>query len=290
MTRLPGRDLQRARVGLARHRAAVRAGTHHSRSGAGILRGLHSDHPGPGEARPSAAGEGSGTSPWTCAETRRLRPSGKGHRGSTTNATASLFVPVGFGHGFCVLSELADVHYHRLSSSYDPATEAGIAWDDPEIGVEWPISDPRTSERDRTARSWPRSPPSCPGSWSGGRASPPPGRPPPRARRRGSGTRAGTRRGLRRMPTDEPRAVRPDGWFRPGCRDGEPQPPPATRGRRPPRPRCGTRRTSRRRRGRGPSRRGRRTLESGSPSLGCHSNPGATSPAIFAWSPRLIAA
>ena len=61
-----------------------------------------------------------------------------------------LFVPVGFAHGFCVLSEVADVPY-KLSSHYDPATEAGIAWDDPDVGVEWPISDPRLSERDRAA-------------------------------------------------------------------------------------------------------------------------------------------
>ena len=61
-----------------------------------------------------------------------------------------LFVPVGFAHGFIVTSETADVAY-KLSSYYDPATEAGFAWDDPEVGIEWPISDPILSERDRTA-------------------------------------------------------------------------------------------------------------------------------------------
>ena len=59
-------------------------------------------------------------------------------------------VPVGFAHGFCVLSDVADVAY-KLSSLYDPATEAGIAWDDPDVGVEWPISEPMLSERDKTA-------------------------------------------------------------------------------------------------------------------------------------------
>ena len=49
-----------------------------------------------------------------------------------------------------MLSEIADVHY-KLSSYYDPATEAGIAWDDPEVGVEWPLADPVVSERDATA-------------------------------------------------------------------------------------------------------------------------------------------
>jgi dTDP-4-dehydrorhamnose 3,5-epimerase len=61
-----------------------------------------------------------------------------------------MLVPVGFAHGFCVLSETADVHY-RLSSYYDPAAEAGIAWDDPDIGVGWPVINPILSERDRNA-------------------------------------------------------------------------------------------------------------------------------------------
>jgi dTDP-4-dehydrorhamnose 3,5-epimerase len=61
-----------------------------------------------------------------------------------------LFLPVGFGHGFAVLSDVADVTY-LLSSDYDPLTEAGIAWDDPEVGVEWQVEDPLLSERDKTA-------------------------------------------------------------------------------------------------------------------------------------------
>ena len=61
-----------------------------------------------------------------------------------------LYVPVGFAHGFCVLSEVADVHY-KLSSLDDPATEAGIAWDDPEVAVDWPLDDPQVSQRDATA-------------------------------------------------------------------------------------------------------------------------------------------
>ena len=65
-------------------------------------------------------------------------------------AHRQLLVPIGFGHGFCVLSETADVDY-QLSSYYDPATESGIAWDDPDVGVEWPVSEPLLSERDTTA-------------------------------------------------------------------------------------------------------------------------------------------
>ena len=63
-----------------------------------------------------------------------------------------LFMPAGFGHGFCLLSDEADVLY-RLSSYYDPELETGVAWDDPEIGIEWPIADPVLSERDRSAPS-----------------------------------------------------------------------------------------------------------------------------------------
>jgi dTDP-4-dehydrorhamnose 3,5-epimerase len=61
-----------------------------------------------------------------------------------------LWVPVGFAHGFQVISDVADVAY-KLSSLYDPETEAEIAWDDPHVGVEWPIRDPLLSERDRSA-------------------------------------------------------------------------------------------------------------------------------------------
>jgi dTDP-4-dehydrorhamnose 3,5-epimerase len=61
-----------------------------------------------------------------------------------------LWVPVGFGHGFQVLSEVADVAY-KLTSLYDPETEAEIAWDDPQVGIEWPIAEPVLSDRDRAA-------------------------------------------------------------------------------------------------------------------------------------------
>ncbi len=62
-----------------------------------------------------------------------------------------LYVPDGFGHGFCVLSESADVLY-RCSAYYDPAAEAGFRFDDPDVGIEWPEGiEYETSERDRNA-------------------------------------------------------------------------------------------------------------------------------------------
>ena len=63
-----------------------------------------------------------------------------------------LYVPVGFAHGFCVLSEVADVLY-KQTAYYDPELERGIAWDDPEIGIEWPLPAEEliVSERDAAA-------------------------------------------------------------------------------------------------------------------------------------------
>jgi dTDP-4-dehydrorhamnose 3,5-epimerase len=61
-----------------------------------------------------------------------------------------VYCPVGFAHGFCVTSEIADVVY-KLSSYYEPELERGIAYDDPDVGIEWPVTDPVVSERDRSA-------------------------------------------------------------------------------------------------------------------------------------------
>ena len=64
----------------------------------------------------------------------------------------SLYCPVGFAHGFCVLSDIADVMY-KQSHYYDDATERGIAYNDPEVGIEWPLPAEELipSERDATA-------------------------------------------------------------------------------------------------------------------------------------------
>jgi dTDP-4-dehydrorhamnose 3,5-epimerase len=121
----------------------------HSRSGAGILRGLHFQT-SPGQAKLVRCLRGR---IWDVAvDLRRDSPTYRRWEGHELDDGdhRQLFVPVGFAHGFCVLSEVADVGY-KLSSLYDPATEAGIAWDDPDLGVEWPIPDPQLSERDRTA-------------------------------------------------------------------------------------------------------------------------------------------
>ncbi len=58
-----------------------------------------------------------------------------------------LYIPVGFAHGFCALSEEADVLY-KVTAEYAPELDRGVIWDDPEIGIRWPINDPTVSPKD----------------------------------------------------------------------------------------------------------------------------------------------
>jgi dTDP-4-dehydrorhamnose 3,5-epimerase len=123
----------------------------HSRSVRNTLRGIHFQT-SPGQAKLVRCVRGT---IWDVAvDLRRDSPTfgqWEGQEISDENHRA-IWIPVGFGHGFCVLSDLADVTY-QLSSYFDPATEAGIAWDDPEVGIEWPVSEPLLSERDKQAPS-----------------------------------------------------------------------------------------------------------------------------------------
>jgi dTDP-4-dehydrorhamnose 3,5-epimerase len=121
----------------------------HSRSRRGTLRGMHFQTE-PGQAKLVR-----------CARGRILDVVVDLRRGSDTfgrwdaqelddTGLRQLWIPVGFAHGFCVLSDEADVVY-KCSSYYDPATEAGIAFDDPGVGIAWPDLELTVSERDRTA-------------------------------------------------------------------------------------------------------------------------------------------
>lgn len=121
----------------------------HSRSARGTLRGLHFQTE-PGQAKLVRCARGRIFD--VAVDLRRGSPTygqWEGHE-LDDERHRQLFVPAGFGHGFAVLSDVADVAY-QLSSLYDPATEAGIAWDDPDVGVEWPIDEPLLSERDKSA-------------------------------------------------------------------------------------------------------------------------------------------
>jgi dTDP-4-dehydrorhamnose 3,5-epimerase len=61
-----------------------------------------------------------------------------------------LWIPSGFAHGFCVLSETAHVHY-KCTSLYNRDAEIGILWSDPSIGIDWPVEKPLLSPKDRDA-------------------------------------------------------------------------------------------------------------------------------------------
>jgi dTDP-4-dehydrorhamnose 3,5-epimerase len=121
----------------------------HSRSAKGTLRGLHFQTR-PGQAKLVRCARGRIFD--VAVDLRRGSPTYGRWEGHVLDDEShrQLFVSVGFGHGFAVLSDVADVAY-LLSSPYDPQTEAGIAWDDPDVGVDWPVSDPLLSERDKAA-------------------------------------------------------------------------------------------------------------------------------------------
>jgi dTDP-4-dehydrorhamnose 3,5-epimerase len=120
----------------------------HSRSRHGTLRAFHFQLE-PGQAKLIRAARGMIYD--VVVDLRRKSPTFGQHEAFelTDGNHRQLYVPVGFGHGFCVTSEVADVTY-KVSSYYDPATERGIAFDDPALGVTWPVDEPLVSERDRT--------------------------------------------------------------------------------------------------------------------------------------------
>ena len=122
----------------------------HSYSARGTLRGLHAQlkHP-QGKLVRAVKGE-----IWDVAvDIRPGSPSFGRWVGSTLSEENAhqLWVPPGFGHGFCVLSEEADVEY-KCTTLYDPGDEIAIQWNDPAIGIRWPVAEPVLSARDQAAR------------------------------------------------------------------------------------------------------------------------------------------
>ena len=63
-----------------------------------------------------------------------------------------VWAPAGFARGFCVLSEVAEIQY-KCTGLYSNYAESGIRWDDPKIGIEWPIKDPVLSAKDQKAQT-----------------------------------------------------------------------------------------------------------------------------------------
>jgi dTDP-4-dehydrorhamnose 3,5-epimerase len=121
----------------------------HSRSARGVLRGLHFQL-GPGQAKLVRCARGAVLD--VAVDIRPQSPTFGQWEAHVLDDERHLqfFIPVGFAHGFCVLSEWADVLY-KCSSYYDPALERAIAYDDPELGIEWPALDLVVSDRDRAA-------------------------------------------------------------------------------------------------------------------------------------------
>ncbi|HEX5386109.1 MAG TPA: dTDP-4-dehydrorhamnose 3,5-epimerase [Gemmatimonadales bacterium] len=118
----------------------------HSRSRAGVLRGLHYQLPHPqGKLVRVARGRVFDVA----ADIRVGSPTfGRwvGVELSDENARM-LWVPPGFAHGFCALSDPADVAY-KCTELYHPEGERGVRWDDPDLAIEWPVHDPLLSPKD----------------------------------------------------------------------------------------------------------------------------------------------
>jgi dTDP-4-dehydrorhamnose 3,5-epimerase len=120
----------------------------HSRSRRGVLRGMHFQ---PGQAKLVRCARGEILD--VLVDIRPGSPTFGAWEGFQLDDRDHrlLYCPDGFAHGFCVLSEQADVVY-KLSSYWDPALESGFAFDDPEVGIAWPAGIALTvSERDRRA-------------------------------------------------------------------------------------------------------------------------------------------
>jgi dTDP-4-dehydrorhamnose 3,5-epimerase len=140
---------QRTLAGLGIHHQFVQ--DNHSRSGRGVLRGLHYQL---GQPQAKLVRVILGRVFDVAVDIRAGSPTfGRwtGHELSADNRL-QLFVPEGFAHGFLVLSEVAEFQY-KCSDYYAPAEERGVAWDDPDIGIGWPLGDttPVLSDKDRLA-------------------------------------------------------------------------------------------------------------------------------------------
>lgn len=119
----------------------------HSRSQRGVLRGLHFQRTRPqGKlvrvtrgAVYDVAVDINPASP-TCGQYVGLELSDVNHK--------QLWIPPGYAHGFCVLSEVADFEY-KCTDFYFPEDEGGLLWNDPDVGISWPIAEPKLSQKDK---------------------------------------------------------------------------------------------------------------------------------------------
>jgi dTDP-4-dehydrorhamnose 3,5-epimerase len=125
----------------------------HSRSAPGILRGLHYQHT---PAQGKLVGVTSGRVLDIAVDIRPDSPTfGQYQAEELSDENGKLFwIPAGFAHGFCVLGDKPADMLYKVTGLYNPAGEGGIKYDDPEIGVKWPVGSPQISTRDQNLPSW----------------------------------------------------------------------------------------------------------------------------------------
>ena len=120
-----------------------------SRSTRGVLRGLHYQCPNwQGKLARVIVGDVFDVA----VDIRRCSPAFGMWFGIVLSAEnkKQLYIPPGYAHGFCVLSDVAEMFY-KCTTPYCAANDAGVRWDDPEIGIDWPVSTPILSEKDAQA-------------------------------------------------------------------------------------------------------------------------------------------
>ncbi len=120
----------------------------HVRSAYGVLRGLHFQNPpfAQGKLLKAVVGEIFDVA----VDIRDNSPTFGRWVGVTLSAEnkRQLYIPPGFAHGYCVTSEISEVIY-KCTELYHPESEGGIRWNDPEIGIKWPVADPLLSDKDQ---------------------------------------------------------------------------------------------------------------------------------------------
>ncbi len=131
----------------------------HSRSSKGVIRGLHFQWDPPmGKLMRVTFGEAF----VVAVDIRKGSPTLRQWFGTVISAgnKKQVWAPAGFARGFCVLSDFAEVQY-KCTGTYNPERESVIRWNDPALGIPWPVRNPQLSNKDRTAPAlaeWLKSP------------------------------------------------------------------------------------------------------------------------------------
>jgi dTDP-4-dehydrorhamnose 3,5-epimerase len=122
-----------------------------SRSGAGVVRGLHFQwDPPQGKLMRVVRGQAL----MVAVDIRRGSPTLGRHVAVEASADEPLlfWAPASFARGFCALSDVTEIEYF-CTAAYNPRAEGGIRWDDPDIGIRWPVAEPQLSGKDAVAMS-----------------------------------------------------------------------------------------------------------------------------------------